>query len=196
MRDLFAQARERVSAEEAARFYGLEFDRRGWALCPFHPDKHPSMSFRNGRFTCWACQAKGSSVDFVARHFGLDHMGALRRLNEDFSLGLPLDRAATREEKQAAAKHRERDQLHAQFEQWRQDTIQALTDCIRHANRLDLADMEHFTDVDVLALRYREPCTHWADALSGTAAEQMAAWRERKELKALTDRILKPTPRK
>lgn len=47
--NIFREVRERVSAQDAARHYGLTFDRRGWALCPFHHDKHPSMSFRSGR---------------------------------------------------------------------------------------------------------------------------------------------------
>ncbi|WP_368264452.1 CHC2 zinc finger domain-containing protein, partial [Intestinimonas butyriciproducens] len=52
-----------MSAKDAARYYGLTFDRKGWAVCPFHQDKHPSMSFRGGRFRCWACNASGDSID-------------------------------------------------------------------------------------------------------------------------------------
>lgn len=33
MRSLFEEARERVPAIEAARFYGVDFDRKNWALC-------------------------------------------------------------------------------------------------------------------------------------------------------------------
>ena len=92
MTDVFREVRERVSAQDAARHYGLTFDRRGWALCPFHNDKHPSMSFRNGRFRCWVCDVGGDSIDFTARLLGLDAMGAVERLNADFGLALPLHR--------------------------------------------------------------------------------------------------------
>jgi hypothetical protein len=67
--DLFMQVRERVSAEEAARFYGLTFNNRGWAKCCFHNDNHPSMSFKNGRFHCWVCDLSGDSQ--AQRRFSL-----------------------------------------------------------------------------------------------------------------------------
>ena len=89
MIDVFRECRERVSAQDVARHYGLTFDRKGWALCPFHSDKHPSMSFRAGRFRCWACNASGDAIDFTGRLLGLDALGAVRQLNVDFCLGLP-----------------------------------------------------------------------------------------------------------
>ena len=59
--NIFRETRERVSAQDAARHYGLTFDRRGWALCPFHADKHPSMSFHKGRFRCWVFDPAGAT---------------------------------------------------------------------------------------------------------------------------------------
>ena len=40
---------------------------RNKALCPFHNDTHPSLTFRGGYYRCWACGAKGDSVDLVRR---------------------------------------------------------------------------------------------------------------------------------
>ena len=71
MTDVFRECRERVSAQDAARRYGLEFDRRGWCKCPFHGDTHASMSFRDGRFRCWACNESGDSIDFTGKLLGL-----------------------------------------------------------------------------------------------------------------------------
>ena len=102
MTDVFRECRERVSAQDAARYYGLTFDRKGWAVCPFHSDKHPSMSFRAGRFRCWACNASGDAIDFTGRLLGLEPMAAVERLNADFALSLPLHRKPTQAETQAA----------------------------------------------------------------------------------------------
>ena len=99
MTDVFRECRERVSAQDVARHYGLTFDRKGWAVCPFHSDKHPSMSFRAGRFRCWACNASGDAIDFTGRLLGL---AAVERLNADFALSLPLHRKPTQAETQAA----------------------------------------------------------------------------------------------
>lgn len=102
MDNVFQEAKERVSAKDAALHYGVRLDRRGWAVCPFHRDKHPSMSFKNGRYHCWVCDLQGDSVDFTGRLLGLEPMAAVERLNIDFGLNLPLHRKATKEEKQAA----------------------------------------------------------------------------------------------
>ena len=39
----------------------------GKVICPFHDDHHPSMSLHNNYFNCFACGAKGSTIDFVLR---------------------------------------------------------------------------------------------------------------------------------
>lgn len=76
MTDVFRECRERVSAQDAARHYGLEFDRRGWCKCPFHGDTHASMSFRGGRFRCWVCNASGDAIDFTGKLLGLEPLAA------------------------------------------------------------------------------------------------------------------------
>ncbi len=115
MTDIFRETRERVSALDAARYYGLIFDRKGWALCPFHPDENPSMSFKDGRFRCWACGARGDCIDLAARLFGLDSIGALKRLNADFGLALPIDRKPTKAEKEVAKRRKELTDTYRKF---------------------------------------------------------------------------------
>ena len=72
MRFLFDRCREAVSAEDAARRYGIQINHQGKAVCPFHNDHHPSMTFRDGKYHCWACGAAGDSIDFTARLLGLE----------------------------------------------------------------------------------------------------------------------------
>lgn len=135
MIDVFQECRERVTAQEAAQFYGLTFDRRGVALCPFHDDRHPSMSFKGGRFRCWACQASGDSIDFTMHYLGLSSpLEAVKRLNEDFHLSLPLHGKPTATERVAARKRQELAELHRAFEAWRRDFICDLNRCILVAN--------------------------------------------------------------
>ena len=136
MTDIFREVREQVSAEDAARHYGLTFDRKGWALCPFHADKHPSMSFRNGRFRCWVCDVGGDSIDFTSRLLGLEPMAAVERLNVDFALSLPLHRKPTQAEARAARRRLEVAEAHRAFEEWRSDFINRLNAAFREGHRL------------------------------------------------------------
>ena len=196
MTDVFREVRERVSAQDAARHYGLTFDRRGWALCPFHNDKHPSMSFRNGRFRCWVCDVGGDSIDFTARLLGLDAMGAVERLNADFGLALPLHRKPTQAEAKAARRRLEVAEAHRAFEGWRIDFINRLNAAFREGHLLllhDGLDTDHLTEGQAIAIRMHETFEHWSDALSyGTPEEQAQIYRERGAIakwieKALSD---------
>ena len=65
--------------------YGIQVNRHGMAVCPFHNDKNPSMKL-DMRFHCFACQADGDAVDFVTRLFGLPSKAAAMKLADDFGI--------------------------------------------------------------------------------------------------------------
>lgn len=193
MTDVFRDIRERVSAEDAARYYGAEFDRRGWALCPFHQDKHPSMSFKNGRFRCWVCDLSGDSIDYTARLLGLDAMGAARRLNEDFRLALPLDHQPTQAEAKAARRRLEVAEAHRAFEEWRGGFIGRLNAAYQaaHLALKDCPDLDKLTEREAVALRMQAAFEYWADMLTyGPPAAQAQIYRERGAIARWTDRAL------
>lgn len=200
MIDVFQEVRERVPAQNAARYYGLTFDRKGWAVCPFHSDKHPSMSFKNGRFRCWACNASGDSIDFTGKLLGLEPLAAAERLNADFGLNLPLHRKPTPAEMQTAQRRREISELYKDFEQWRDGMIRQLCKCFRLAHEAlkglaTPADLDKLSDAQTLAIREQARIEWLADVLTdGTMAEQMQAWRERGRILRLIERILNSTP--
>ena len=66
--------------------YGIQVNRHGMAVCPFHNDKNPSMKV-DKRFHCFACQADGDAVDFVSRLFGLPSKEAAVKIANDFGIG-------------------------------------------------------------------------------------------------------------
>lgn len=43
------------------------------SLCPFHDDRHPSLSYRqrSNTFRCFVCGAHGNTIDLVMRHLNL-----------------------------------------------------------------------------------------------------------------------------
>lgn len=193
MTDVFRECRERVSAQDAARHYGLTFDRKGWAVCPFHRDKHPSMSFRAGRFRCWACNASGDSIDFTGRLLGLEPLAAVERLNADFSLALPLHRQPTPAEAQAARRRMEIARAHKEFEEWRKTFISRLCAAYRvaHIALLDMTDWEKLTEREALAIRWQPCFEYWADTLAdGTPEEQAQIYKERGQIAKWIEKVL------
>lgn len=195
--ELFRECRERVPAKDAAHRYGMEFDSRGWCRCPFHGDTHASMSFRQGRFRCWVCNASGDSIDFVSRLFDLEPLAALDRLNADFSLNLPLHRAPKSEERQALQRRQKLDQAHREFEAWRIRTIDQLNAVYRvgHEALKTVTDLDTLTEADTEAIRLMAWAEYLADILFfGTAAEQMQVFRGRREIQSRVQVILMSGP--
>lgn len=98
--------KDSVSFEKAASYYGLNFNRAGFALCPFHAEKTPSFkAFQDGGH-CFGCGWHGDVIKFVRDMFGLTFPAALEKINDDFCLALPINRTLTlREQRETKQKH-------------------------------------------------------------------------------------------
>ena len=97
---------DRIDMEEAVRQYGIQFNRAGFALCPFHAEKSASFKIHANRGRCFGCGWHGDIIDFVRSMFGLTFPAAIEKINADFALGLPLDRRPTlREQRDAQRRH-------------------------------------------------------------------------------------------
>lgn len=150
----FREIRAWVPAQDAVRFYGAKFDHRGWAICPFHGDTHPSISFKNGRFRCWSCGASGDALDYVSRLFDLDSVQAGQKLDADFHLGLSREHIDAREMERQETERRAIAGLHERFETWRGKTIDRLNEVcyIAHTSLKRLP--APLSDREALAVRF------------------------------------------
>ena len=83
--NFFESVKQAVTTKQAAEAYGLEVDKYGMALCPFHEDHHPSMKL-DQRYYCFGCHATGDVIDFTARLFGISPKSAALKLAQDFGI--------------------------------------------------------------------------------------------------------------
>ena len=195
-RDLFRRCREAVSAEDAARLYGLRIDRSGKALCPFHDDHKPSMSFRNGRFRCWSCGASGNAIDLILHLLGVDALSAVRRLDADFHLCLPLDRPLSAAERAQAAWREQFEDTRRRYEEWREKTLRDLCAAYR-VGHLALKAGRDLSDAEALAVRWMAALEYWAETLGNSELpEQMQIFRDREGVNKICQAILKNSPTK
>lgn len=58
----------------------IETNQKGFALCPFHKDKHPSLYCKNNFYYCFSCGATGDVIDFVMKTQNLSFVAAVRKL--------------------------------------------------------------------------------------------------------------------
>ena len=62
----YEEVKIRLTMKQVAAAYGYPVCRRDSCLCPFHPDRHPSMKLYKNSFYCFSCGA-GGIRHFVAR---------------------------------------------------------------------------------------------------------------------------------
>ena len=83
---IFEIVKENVNLREAAELYGIDVNRYGRALCPFHNDRNPSLYVADDHYYCFACGEHGDVIDFVSRLFQLSPYDAAQKLMADFHL--------------------------------------------------------------------------------------------------------------
>lgn len=111
---VFELVRQEVTAEDAARLYGLRFGHSGRAFCPWHDDgKHPALKFLDsGTCYCHACHAHGDATAITAQMLGITQKEAAERLRADFHLGTPT---TSRPDPTTRAKAKQRRDAREQF---------------------------------------------------------------------------------
>ncbi len=83
--NVFETVKGSVTAREAAERYGIKVNHNGFARCPFHDDRIPSMKLGK-RYYCFGCQAKGDVIDLTSKLFGLSAKDAAIKLAHDFNI--------------------------------------------------------------------------------------------------------------
>lgn len=189
--DIFCEIKRRVPTAEAARFYGLHPNRSGFICCPLHgPERTPSLKVYADGWHCFGCGHGGTLIDLVSELFGLDPMGAVRKINADFALGLPLDRPPSHAECEQAKRRQYVAETRKQFEAWRERMLKDLNSAYR-VGWLALRDKGEWTDAEALAVKWLDALEAWADALDcGDTSEQMRVFRIREGVERLCSQIL------
>lgn len=84
--NLFTTVKTNIDTVKAAELYGINVNRHGKALCPFHNDHHPSLLVTCDHYHCFACNEHGDAIDLVAKLFNLSLYEAAKKLAADFGL--------------------------------------------------------------------------------------------------------------
>ena len=84
--NVFGTVKASINTRKAAERYGVEVNRHGKALCPFHNDRNPSLFVDDDHYHCYACGEHGDVIDFTAKLFGLKLYEAAQKLVYDFGI--------------------------------------------------------------------------------------------------------------
>ncbi len=94
--------------KSVAEYYGVNFDRAGKALCPFHSERTPSFGAYKKRFGhCFGCGWSGDVISLVGDMFNLDFLQSVEKLNRDFDLHIELEASVIKSTLSAAETERQ-----------------------------------------------------------------------------------------
>ncbi len=100
-RDTINRILDAVKIEEVIGDF-VSLRRKGsnwWGLCPFHPDRNPSMAVSSTKnlFKCFSCGKGGNALSFVMEHENMSYPEALRYLAAKYNIEV-VDKELTPEE--------------------------------------------------------------------------------------------------
>ena len=101
--NIASQIKATVTMTDICEKYGIDINRQGFAVCPFHREDTASLKIYQGNrgYCCYGCGKSGDVISFVCDMFGLSFAHALEKINNDFGLGLPMGRKMSLREKYA-----------------------------------------------------------------------------------------------
>ena len=149
---------ERVSIDEILDRYWTKSDRTGRYKCCFHNGKDNNMSV-DGKFChCFVCGKNDTAIGVVKAIFNISTAEAIKKIDEDFRLGLgkPLTKEEKKkyaEQQRARERERKRREKMAKFESEClakiAEKLRIADDYIREKSfkgRVNSEEMYHYTD--------------------------------------------------
>ena len=131
----YAEAiKQAVTVPQMLEYYGFDTTHKNRIACPIHNGRDQNFGYKNDFWHCFVCGEGGDVIRFVQAYFGLSFKDAVRKLNDDFHVGLPIGtkptlrqrRAAEKLQREAAAKRQILDALTAEKEKALDDYVLCL----------------------------------------------------------------------
>lgn len=193
------EVKEHLTTRQVAEFYGLQVKRNGFACCPFHEEKHPSMKL-DRNYHCFGCGIGGDVIDYVSRMFGLSQYEAALKLIEEFHLPIQgkvkLDRLQKKQFREVKAEQAHLFRIKDRFKKWCNQTIEKLKGCLLEMEQIGIFLKDQSPEMvfseDYATLLHAEPVMeYWLDILCFRSIEekQELFLKGRKEVEEVAERV-------
>lgn len=155
----YAAIKSAVSMRQVLDHFGMDV-RQNLALCPFHPDKKPSMHVYADHFYCFSCGVGGDVINFVARLQGIRNAEAAQIVAGIGGLSAPQDDYRTRVRFRERAQERRKAEAKQKALATRYDAL-----CAELRRLKADATQEPFSDPWCAAMMRLPACEHEAQEI-------------------------------
>lgn len=112
------QIQDRIKMQDVITMYIGRVDRPyGRIPCPFHHGQHKNLGYTEEVFHCFVCETKGNVISFVAQLYEITNLDAMKKIDEDFHLGITGKKPTLMTKRAANRRARERKQKAAKLEE-------------------------------------------------------------------------------
>ena len=124
--NIFEQVRSAVDMRRVAEGYGLNINRSGMCLCPFHKERTPSAKIYPDALHCFGCGTHVDVIGFTQKMFALvGPIDAVKKLNDDYGLNISIGQAPTKAE---VSEYQKRVAEKLAYEEWEKSAWKTLND--------------------------------------------------------------------
>lgn len=119
--DIADEIRESVTMDDVIHAYAPDIRTRHHRCpCPFHNGKDYNFSYTRNGYKCFVCGVSGDVITFVKDSLGLStRVDAMKRINADLRLNLPIDANVNAEiSADMARKREEREKREREAKEW------------------------------------------------------------------------------
>ena len=177
--NLIKEVKERDDIVDVARAYGINVNRNNKALCCFHNEKTPSLSFHKEKqiFKCFSCGKGGDVISLVSELLNINALEAAKNINYNLCLGLYFNSPTPKYE---VNRYKEKRKTEEAFKKWELETFILVTDYLRFLkNCIKFNDIEN--ELYIKALHQIEYVDYIVDIfLNGTNEEKIYFWKHEK----------------
>lgn len=127
-----------INLRRALEYYGMQFDSKGFARCPFHAEDTGSFAVKGSWGHCFGCGVNVNLISFVMRQYGLKYSEAVKMIGDDFGIDTQ-SRATPNEIAQRRLAARRNEEYQAAVQQAEQTYLDALADWLDEYQFYDIA---------------------------------------------------------
>ena len=114
--NIFERVKAAIDMRTVAEGYGLNINRGGMCLCPFHNERTPSAKIYPDALHCFGCGTHVDVIGFTQKYFGLGKpIDAVKKLIQDYGLNIEIGKALTAAE---VSEYQKRVAEKREYEEW------------------------------------------------------------------------------